>query len=186
MILLPAMAGGGASSLLDLIGNTPLVELPALSPPGRTIYAKLEGQNPTGSIKDRVALAMVDAADLEPGPGAARADERQHRHLARARREAEGAEADLRHAVERDARSGGRCSSCTARRSSTRPASEGSNGAVRLAQEIAARDDRYVMLFQYANEANPRAHYEGTGARDRARPRRASTRSSRASAPAAR
>ena len=44
------------------------------------------------------------------------------------------------------------------------PAEEGSNGAVRLAQEIAARDDRYVMLFQYANEANPRAHYEGTGA----------------------
>ena len=41
---------------------------------------------------------------------------------------------------------------------------EGSNGAVRLAQELAARDDRYVMLFQYGNEANPRAHYEGTGA----------------------
>ena len=77
-----------ASSLLDLIGNTPLVELQRLSPPGGTIYAKLEGQNPTGSIKDRVALAMVDAADLEPGPGAARADERQHGHLARARREA--------------------------------------------------------------------------------------------------
>src|SRR5437868_11289494 len=44
------------------------------------------------------------------------------------------------------------------------PASEGSNGAVRLAQELAASDDRYVMLFQYANEANPRAHYDGTGA----------------------
>ena len=56
-----------ASSLLDLIGSTPLVELPLISPPGRTIYAKLEGQNPTGSIKDRVALAMVEAAELEPG-----------------------------------------------------------------------------------------------------------------------
>ncbi|HEX4526212.1 MAG TPA: pyridoxal-phosphate dependent enzyme, partial [Gaiellaceae bacterium] len=56
-----------ASSLLDLIWNTPLVELQALSPPGRTIVVKLEGQNPTGSIKDRVALAMVDAADLRPG-----------------------------------------------------------------------------------------------------------------------
>ncbi len=56
-----------ASSVLDLIGNTPLVELAKLSPPGRTIYAKLEGQNPTGSIKDRVALAMVEAADLKPG-----------------------------------------------------------------------------------------------------------------------
>ena len=56
-----------ASSLLDLIGNTPLVELSRLSPPGVRIYAKLEGHNPTGSIKDRVALAMVDAARLEPG-----------------------------------------------------------------------------------------------------------------------
>ena len=44
------------------------------------------------------------------------------------------------------------------------PGAEGSNGAVRLAQELSARDDRYVMLFQYGNEANPRAHYEGTGA----------------------
>ena len=49
-----------ADSLLDLIGNTPLVALPRLSPDGVTIYAKLEGQNPTGSIKDRVALAMVE------------------------------------------------------------------------------------------------------------------------------
>ena len=56
-----------ANSLLDLIGETPLVALERLSPPGRTIYAKLEGQNPTGSIKDRVALAMVEAADLQPG-----------------------------------------------------------------------------------------------------------------------
>ena len=44
------------------------------------------------------------------------------------------------------------------------PAAEGSNGAVRLAQELAAADPRYMMLFQYANPANPRAHYEGTGA----------------------
>src|SRR5206468_1431723 len=60
-----------ASSLLGLIGSTPLVELSRLSPPGVTIYAKLEGQNPTGSIKDRVALAMIEAAEaageLEPG-----------------------------------------------------------------------------------------------------------------------
>ena len=57
-----------ASSLLALVGNTPLVELPRLSPkPEVRLYAKLEGQNPTGSIKDRVALAMVEAAELEPG-----------------------------------------------------------------------------------------------------------------------
>src|SRR5689334_12508259 len=56
-----------AGSLLDLIGNTPLVELRHLSPEGVHMYAKLEGQNPTGSIKDRIALAMVEAADLQPG-----------------------------------------------------------------------------------------------------------------------
>ena len=66
------------------------------------------------------------------------------------------------------------------------PGEEGSNGAVRMAQEIAARDDRYVMLFQYANEANPRAHYEGTGARDRARPAAGRRARRRASAPAGR
>ena len=71
VILLPAMAGGSTpprslpvvSSLLDLIGNTPLIELAKISPkPNVKIYAKLEGQNPTGSIKDRFALAMVDDA----------------------------------------------------------------------------------------------------------------------------
>ena len=62
------MADRPASSLLELVGNTPLVELPRLSPkPEVKLYAKLEGQNPTGSIKDRVALAMVRAAELEPG-----------------------------------------------------------------------------------------------------------------------
>src|SRR5437016_10561071 len=60
-----------APSLLDLVGDTPLVELTRLAPPGIRLYAKLEGQNPTGSIKDRVALAMIGAAEaageLEPG-----------------------------------------------------------------------------------------------------------------------
>ena len=57
-----------ASSLLDLIGDTPLLELPHLSPkPSVRLYAKLEGHNPTGSIKDRIAKAMLDSAQLEPG-----------------------------------------------------------------------------------------------------------------------
>ena len=61
-----------AGSLLELVGNTPLVELPRLAPkPSVRLYAKLEGQNPTGSTKDRVALAMIEAAEaagkLEPG-----------------------------------------------------------------------------------------------------------------------
>src|SRR5438105_4479124 len=57
-----------SGSLLDLVGNTPLVELPRLAPsPSVRLYAKLEAQNPTGSIKDRIAKAMLDEAQLEPG-----------------------------------------------------------------------------------------------------------------------
>src|SRR5436309_2304464 len=68
----PAVSSRLAPSVLDLIGDTPLVELPRLSPKrGVQLYAKLEGANPTGSIKDRVALAMIEAAEasgeLEPG-----------------------------------------------------------------------------------------------------------------------
>jgi cysteine synthase len=152
-----------ASSLLGLIGNTPLVELPRLSPPGRRIYAKLEGQNPTGSIKDRVALAMVDAAELRPGQELL-----------------EPTSGNTGISLALVAKLKGLRLTCVMPSNATperrallelygatiidSPGEEGSNGAVRMAQEIAAADDRYVMLFQYANEANPRAHYEGTGA----------------------
>lgn len=152
-----------ASSLLDLIGNTPLVELPRLSPPGRTIYAKLEGQNPTGSIKDRVALAMVESAKLEPG-----------------RELLEPTSGNTGISLALVAKLKGLKLTCVMPANATperrallelygativeSPAAGGSNEAVRVAQELAAQDDRYVMLFQYANEANPRAHYEGTGA----------------------
>lgn len=152
-----------AENLLELIGNTPLVALRHLSPPGRTIYAKLEGQNPTGSIKDRVALAMVDAADLKPGQELL-----------------EPTSGNTGISLALVAKLRGYKLTCVMPANATperrlvlelygaaiidSPASEGSNGAVRLAQELVAADDRYVMLFQYANEANPRAHYEGTGA----------------------
>ena len=148
-----------ASSLLDLIGNTPLVELQRLSPPGRTIYAKLEGQNPTGSIKDRVALAMVDAAKLEPGA-----------------RLLEPTSGNTGISLALVAKLRGHSLKCVMPANATQerrallelygaeiiesPAELGSNGAVRLAQEMASG---YTMLFQYENEANPRAHYEGTG-----------------------
>jgi [CysO sulfur-carrier protein]-thiocarboxylate-dependent cysteine synthase len=152
-----------ASSLLDLIGNTPLVELRRLSPAGRTIVAKLEGQNPTGSIKDRVALAMVEAADLQPGQELL-----------------EPTSGNTGISLALVAKLKGLNLTCVMPDNATperrtllelygativdSPGAEGSNGAVRLAQELATRDDRYVMLFQYGNEANPRAHYEGTGA----------------------
>jgi len=152
-----------ASSLLDLIGDTPLVELPRLSPPGRRIYAKLEGQNPTGSIKDRVALAMVEAADLQPGQELL-----------------EPTSGNTGISLALVAKLKGLRLTCVMPSNATQerrallelygativdsPGEAGSNGAVRLAQKIAASDDRYVMLFQYANEANPRSHYDGTGA----------------------
>jgi cysteine synthase B len=155
--------GTVAGSLLDLIGNTPLVELRNLSPEGVRIYAKLEGQNPTGSIKDRVALAMVDAADLQPGQELI-----------------EPTSGNTGISLALVAKLRGHKLTCVMPANATAerrlllelygatiidsPADEGSNGAVRLAQEIAASEDHYVMLFQYANEANPRAHYEGTGA----------------------
>jgi [CysO sulfur-carrier protein]-thiocarboxylate-dependent cysteine synthase len=152
-----------AETLLDLIGNTPLVALRKLSPHGRTIYAKLEGQNPTGSIKDQIALAMVDAAQLEPGQELL-----------------EPTSGNTGISLALVAKVRGYKLTCVMPANATperrlvlelygativdSPANEGSNGAVRLAQELAAADDRYVMLFQYANEWNPRAHYEGTGA----------------------
>ena len=151
------------SSLLDLIGNTPLVELRRLSPPGRTIYAKLEGQNPTGSVKDRVALKMVEEADLQPGQELL-----------------EPTSGNTGISLALVAKLKGLRLTCVMPSNATperrallelygatiieSPGELGSNGAVRMAQEIAERDDRYVMLFQYGNEANPRAHYEGTGA----------------------
>ncbi|HEX4745807.1 MAG TPA: ubiquitin-like small modifier protein 1 [Gaiellaceae bacterium] len=174
LILLPAMAGGveartdAAASLLDLIGSTPLIELARLSPkPGVRLYAKLEGQNPSGSIKDRVAKAMLDAAEasgeLEPG-----------------RRLLEPTSGNTGIALALAARLRGYPLTCVVPANVTAerrkllalygaeivesPGEQGSNGAVRLALELAERDASYFMPFQYANEANPRAHYEGTGA----------------------
>ena len=153
-----------ARSLLELVGNTPLVELPRLSPkPEVKLYAKLEGQNPTGSIKDRIALAMVEAADLEPGQELL-----------------EPTSGNTGISLALVARLRGYRLTCVMpdnvteeRRRLLRlygaeivesPGEEGSNGAVRVALELAEREPRYRMLFQYANEANPLAHYEGTGA----------------------
>jgi [CysO sulfur-carrier protein]-thiocarboxylate-dependent cysteine synthase len=156
-----------ARSLLDLIGKTPLVELPRLSPrPEVQLYAKLEGQNPTGSIKDRVALAMVEEAEarseLEPG---------------RALLEPTSGNTGI--ALALVAKLKGYSLTCVMPENVTEerrlllrlygaeivesPGSEGSNGAVRLAQELAAKEPRYFMPFQYGNPANPQAHYQGTG-----------------------
>ncbi|HWH55276.1 MAG TPA: cysteine synthase family protein [Gaiellaceae bacterium] len=156
------------ASLLDFVGNTPLVELPRLSPKrGILLYAKLEGQNPTGSIKDRVALALIDDAerrgDLEPG-----------------RSLLEPTSGNTGIALALVAKLRGYKLTCVMPENVTEerrrllklygaeivesPGAEGSNGAVRVAQELAAAEPRYFMPFQYGNPANPRAHYDGTGA----------------------
>ncbi len=157
-----------AGSLLELVGNTPLVELRQLTPkPSVRLYAKLEAQNPTGSIKDRVALAMIEAAEtageLEPG-----------------RELLEPTSGNTGIALALVAKLKGYPLTCVLPANATEerrrllrlygativesPGEEGSNGAVRLALELAEREPRYFMPFQYANEANPRAHYDGTGA----------------------
>jgi [CysO sulfur-carrier protein]-thiocarboxylate-dependent cysteine synthase len=162
------MTSRTVQNVLQLIGNTPLVELSHLSPKeGVQLYAKLEGQNPTGSIKDRVALSMIEAAEasgeLEPG---------------RALLEPTSGNTGISLAMV--AKLKGYPLTCVMPENATEerrrllrifgaqivdsPAAEGSNGAVRLALELAEREPRYFMPFQYANEANPRAHYEGTGA----------------------
>jgi len=153
-----------ASSLLDLVGNTPLVELRSFSPkPSVRVYAKLEGQNPTGSIKDRIAKAMLDRAQLEPGA-----------------RIIEPTSGNTGISLALICKLRGYRLTCVMPENATEerkrllelygaeivysPGEEGSNGAVRLAQEIVGRDPSLFMPFQYGNEANPRAHYDGTGA----------------------
>jgi cysteine synthase B len=155
------------SSLLELVGNTPLVELRRLSPsPSVKIYAKLEGQNPTGSIKDRVAKAMIEDAEARG-------------ELVPGRELLEPTSGNTGISLAMVAKLKNYTLTCVMPESATServrllelygakiifsPAHEGSNGAVRLALEIAERDSRYYMPFQYANQANPRAHYEGTG-----------------------
>jgi cysteine synthase len=154
-----------APSLLDLVGKTPLVEL---APVGDVrIYAKLEGQNPTGSIKDRIAKAMIEAAEgageLQPGrelleptsgnTGISLALVAKLKGYTLTCVMPENATPERRRLLE-----------LYGAKIVTSPGGEGSNGAVRLALELAEREPRYFMPFQYANEANPRAHYEGTGA----------------------
>src|SRR5437016_10772899 len=156
-----------APSLLDLVGSTPLVELTRLAPEGVRLYAKLEGQNPTGSIKDRVAKSMIETAEasgeLEPG-----------------RELLETTSGNTGISLAFVAKLKGYSLTCVMPENATEerkrllrlygaeivgsPAAEGSNGAVRLALELAEAEPRYFMPFQYGNEANPRAHYEGTGA----------------------
>jgi cysteine synthase len=154
-------------SVLDLIGRTPMVDVSELSPNPRVrILTKLEGQNPGGSVKDRIALAMVEAAEkdgtlspgqtiLEPSSGNTGIG------LAMVCRIKgyplkivlpENVSPERRQLLE-----------VWGAEIIESPGSEGSNGAVRLARQIIAEHPEYAFLYQYANPANPQAHYDTTG-----------------------
>ena len=155
------------ASVLDLIGDTPLVSIDALSPnPDVHILAKLEGMNPGGSAKDRIALKMVEMAErdgtlrpgatiLEPSSGNTGIG------LALvARVKGYGLRIVMPENVSPERR---QLLEIFGAEVTLSPGEEGSNGAIRRAQEIAADDPNYVFLYQYGNPANPLAHYEGTG-----------------------
>ncbi|MFN2527005.1 MAG: PLP-dependent cysteine synthase family protein [Actinomycetota bacterium] len=153
-------------SILDAIGHTPLVEVPKLSPtPDVRLWVKLEGENPTGSVKDRIALAMVEAGEssgdltkdkiiLEPTSGntgialAMVAKTRGYSFTAVLPDNASSERVQLLKAFGAEI--------------VFSEGAKGTNGSVVLAQEL-ARDKRYFMPFQYGNPANVQAHYDGTG-----------------------
>ena len=154
-------------SVLELIGNTPLVGLHALSPnPHVRVYAKLEGQNPGGSMKDRIALRMVEAAEregvlqpgdtiLEPSSGNTGIGLALLARLKGYRLRVvlpENVSEERRQTLE-----------IFGAEVISSPGEEGSNGAIRTAEKLAAEDSSLVMLFQYGNPANPDAHYATTG-----------------------
>jgi cysteine synthase len=154
-------------SVLDMIGNTPMIDVSELSPNSRVrILAKMEGQNPAGSVKDRIALNMILEAEadgtLKPGQtiiepssgntGIALA------MIAKLLGYPIKIELPENVSIERR-----QLLDVWGAEVITSPGSEGSNGAVRRAQALADEHPEWAFLYQYANEANPRAHYETTG-----------------------
>src|SRR5438067_5414178 len=158
--------GGRYGDIVQAIGNTPLVELKRLSPkPGVRVWAKMESANPTGSVKDRVARAMIEDAEERGliGPG-------------QTILEPTSGNTGISLAMI-CGRKGYRIKvvmpeNVTPERTQLlemygaeivyRPGDQGSNGAVAMALDIAEKDASYYMPYQYGNEANPLAHYNGT------------------------
>lgn len=155
------------ANIVESIGHTPLVELQRLSPSPRVrVFVKLEGANPTGSVKDRIARQMILEAErdgrltpgcviLEPTSGntgiglAMIARTRGYRFVAVM---PDNVTHERRQVLE-----------LYGAQIVFTPGDQGSNGAVRHAQRMAAEDPQYTLLYQYGNPANPRAHYETTG-----------------------
>jgi cysteine synthase B len=161
-------------SLADAVGGTPLVGLPRLSPrwdagpgqPAVRLWAKLEDRNPTGSIKDRAALAMIAAAEadgrLTPGctileptsgnTGISLAMIAKLKGYGIVCVMPENTSTERRQLLE-----------MFGARIISSPAAGGSNQAVAMAKQLAAENPEWVMLYQYGNPANAQAHYDGTG-----------------------
>ena len=156
-------------SILDLVGNTPMVDLSALSPnPRARIVGKLEGQNPGGSVKDRAAKAMVEEAEkegrLKPGSGQVVLESSSGNTgialamICRVRGYHLKVVLPENVSVERR-----QLLQVWGAEIIWSPGSEGSNGAMRRAQALAAEHPDWSFPYQYGNPANPKAHYEGTG-----------------------
>ena len=159
--------GGRYSNVIEAVGNTPLVELPRITPnPEVRILAKLEGRNPTGSVKDRVAKAMLEDAEaagaIEPGQTILEPTS-GNTGISLAmicRRKGYPLKVVMPDNVTEERTELLRMYGAEIVYSE---GAKGSNGAVELALEMAERDASYYMPYQYGNDANPRCHYEGTG-----------------------
>src|SRR3954471_8873912 len=160
--------GGKYGDIVEAIGDTPLVELKRLSPkPGVRIYAKLESHNPTGSVKDRVARAMIERAEEEGqiAPGQTLLEPTSGNtgiSLAMiCSRKGYPLKVVMPDNVTRERT---QLLQMYGAEIIYSPGEQGSNGAVAMALELAEGDPSYYMPYQYGNQANPRAHYEGTAA----------------------
>lgn len=160
------MDGAPVESVLDRIGRTPLVEIAALSPkPEVRIFAKLEGHNPTGSVKDRIAKQMVDSAEadgrLEPGQTILEPTSGNTGISLAMIGQARGypVKAVMPDAVTRERVDLLESFGAEILYS---PGELGTNGSVKEAERISAEHPDWFMPFQYENEDNPRAHYETT------------------------
>ena len=154
-------------SVLDLIGNTPLVDVSRLSPnPNVRIIAKLENQNPFGSVKDRIAKSMIEDAEkhgrLKPGQTLIEPSSGNTGIALAAIAQIKGYPIKILMptsvSIERR-----QMLDIFGAEVILTPGEEGSNGAVARAIEMAKQNTDWCFLYQYANDANARAHYEGTG-----------------------
>ena len=163
----PSSKPGASKGIIGAIGNTPLIELARLSPSTSVrLFAKLEGANPSGSVKDRIALTMVEKAEaagmldagkviLEPTSGNTGISLAMIAAVKGYKLEVVMPESVSKERIQILEAYGAKIHFSEA--------ALGTNGSIPYAQEMAQKNKKYVLLYQYGNEANPKAHYDGTG-----------------------